>query len=99
MELDKKLGPIWHVIVGEEFGFDMTYEAVSTCKKFDCIYLTTFYVQGAMTYVYYGSLALLMWKCGTQLMSEIKYKPLQEEEDILAKGKKRTNQGGGFKMY
>ena len=33
MELDKKLGPIWHVIVGEEFGFDMTYEAVSANYK------------------------------------------------------------------
>ena len=42
-----------------------------------------------MSYVFYGSLAILMWKCGTQLMSEIKYKPIQEEEDILAKAKLR----------
>ena len=35
-----------------------------------------------MSYVYYGSLAILMWKCGTQLMSEIVYKPIHEEEDL-----------------
>ena len=46
-----------------------------------------------MTYVFYGSLAILMWKCGTQLMSEIVYKPLQEEEDLLVtKNKLRKNQ-------
>ena len=31
-----------------------------------------------MTYVHYGSLAILMWKCGTQLMSEIKYKLIHQ---------------------
>ena len=50
-------------------------------------------VQGAMSYVYYGSLAILMWKCGTQLMSEIVYKPIHEEEDVLVKGKKPKFQG------
>ena len=25
-ELDKRLGCSWHVVVGEEFGFDVTYE-------------------------------------------------------------------------
>ena len=42
-----------------------------------------------MTYVHYGSLAILMWKCGTQLMSEIKYKPInEEEEDVRVRAKK-----------
>ena len=56
-------------------------------------YSSLFRYQGSMTYVYYGSLALLLWKCGTQLMSEMKYKPLKEEEDLLlkqAKGMKKT---------
>ena len=48
-----------------------------------------------MTYVYYGSLAILLWKCGTQLMSEIKYKPIKEEEDVLIKGKKLNKYQGG----
>ena len=26
IELDKKLGCIWHAIVGEEFGYEITYE-------------------------------------------------------------------------
>ena len=43
-----------------------------------------------MTYVHYGSLAILMWKCGTQLMSEIKYKPInEEEEDVEDRGERR----------
>ena len=57
------------------------------------LYTVTMVCQGSMTYVYYGSLALLLWKCGTQLMSEMKYKPLKEEEDLLlkqAKGMKKT---------
>ena len=49
-----------------------------------------------MSYVFYGSLAILMWKCGTQLMSEIQYKPIEEEEDVLVKGilRKGHNFGG-----
>lgn len=70
IDLDKRLGCIWHVIVGEEYGFEISYEA-------------------SMTYVHYGSLAILMWKCGTQLMSEIKYKPInEEEEDVRVRAKK-----------
>ena len=29
MELDRRLGCIWHAIVGEEFSFDVTYEVRS----------------------------------------------------------------------
>ena len=45
--------------------------------------------EASLTYVHYGSLAILMWKCGTQLMSEIKCKPInEEEEDVRVRGKK-----------
>ena len=40
-----------------------------------------------MMYVFYGSLALLLWKCGTQLLKEAKYKALNEEEDMKKKAK------------
>ena len=43
-----------------------------------------------MVYVYYGSLAILLWKCGTQLISEINYKPLKEEaQDPVMKQKNK----------
>ena len=57
----------------------------------------TLYFQRSMTYVFYGSLAILMWKCGTQLMSEIVYKPLHEEEDLMTKTKLRKNHPGMMK--
>ena len=56
------------------------------------------FTQASMTYVYYGSLAILLWKCGTQLMSEIKYKPIKEEEDVLIKGKKLNKYQGGRRL-
>ena len=68
-ELDKRMGCSWHVIVGEEFGFDVTYEI------------------GNMIYIFYGSLGLLLFKCGTQLLSETDYKPLHAETDIKKKSK------------
>lgn len=51
-----------------------------------------------MTYVFYGSLAILLWKCGTQLMSEIKYKPIHEEEELPAQVKKLKNKFQGRGM-
>ena len=69
------------------------YLFISSSSVYNVLYTVTMVCQGSMTYVYYGSLALLLWKCGTQLMSEMKYKPLKEEEDLLlkqAKGMKKT---------
>ena len=43
-----------------------------------------------MMYLYYGSLAILVWKCGTQLLSEIQYKSLDEEADVKKKGQNRN---------
>ena len=37
-------------------------------------------------YIFYGSIAVLLWKCGTQLISEVQYKPLNEEQDVKKKG-------------
>ena len=45
-----------------------------------------------MTYVHYGSLA----KCGTQLMSKIKYKPINEEEDDV---RVRAKKGKGGRRF
>ena len=39
-----------------------------------------------MLYIFYGSVAILVWKCGTQLVSEVEYKPLSEETDVKKRG-------------
>ena len=39
-------------------------------------------------YVFFGSLAVLTWKCGTQLLKEVRYK--KEEEDEIVKKAKLT---------
>ena len=41
---------------------------------------------GGMLYIFYGSVAILIWKCGTQLISETDYKPLCEETDVKKRG-------------
>ena len=43
---------------------------------------------GNMIYIFYGSLGLLLWKCGTQLLSEIQYKQENQEMDIKTKKSK-----------
>ena len=40
-----------------------------------------------MVYIFYGSLGLLLFKCGTQLLSEIEYKPLNAETELKKKSK------------
>ena len=40
-----------------------------------------------MLYMFYGSLAVLIWKCGTQLLNEIQYKPINEEAEAKKKAK------------
>ena len=40
-----------------------------------------------MIYVFYGSLAILLWKCGTQLLKEANYKSLNEEDEMKKKAK------------
>ena len=48
-----------------------------------------------MMYVFYGSLAVLLWKCGTQLLKEAKYKSLKDDEEL----KKKAKMGKGSKYY
>ena len=36
-------------------------------------------------YVFYGSFAILLWKCGTQLLREVVYKPLNVENESKKK--------------
>ena len=38
-----------------------------------------------MVYIFFGSLAILIWKCGTQLLKEVKYKSIVEDEDAKRK--------------
>lgn len=40
-----------------------------------------------MMYVFYGSLAVLIWKCGTQLLKEVKYYSAADEDDKMKKAK------------
>ena len=72
-ELDTRFGCSWHVVTGEEFGFDIDFEA------------------DKMMYIFYGSLAVLLWKCGSQLLKEVKYKNAAEEEEL--KKKERLTKG------
>ena len=44
-----------------------------------------------MMYIFYGSLAVLLWKCGSQLLKEVKYKNAAEEEEL--KKKERLTKG------
>ena len=46
-----------------------------------------------MMYMFYGSLAVLVWKCGTQLLKEANYKGLNDEDET----KKKTLQTKGSK--
>ena len=34
---------------------------------------------GRLAYLYLGSLAVLVWKCGTQLLREVSYSTLEQE--------------------
>ena len=72
-ELDTRFGCSWHVVTGEEFGFDIDFEAEK------------------MMYIFYGSLAVLLWKCGSQLLKEVRYKNAAEEEEL--KKKERLTKG------
>ena len=45
---------------------------------------------GSMLYLYFGSLGMLIWKCGAQLLSEAKYRSLNEEEEERKKRAKVT---------
>ena len=73
------------MVAGEEFGFNVDYEVLRF--KLAGLYLRQCFKSGHMMYVFYGSLALLLWKCGTQLLKEARYKALNEEEDIKKKAK------------
>ena len=42
---------------------------------------------GHMIYIFYGSLGIMVWKCGSQLLGEVRYKALNEEEENM----KRAN--------
>ena len=46
-----------------------------------------------MMYVYYGSVAVLLWKYGTHLLKEANYRSLTEEEE----NKKKNQQNKGSK--
>ena len=48
-----------------------------------------------MMYIFYGSLAILVWKCGTQLLKEVRYKTAKEEEEKLRK-EKLTKSGSKY---
>jgi len=51
-----------------------------------------------MIYLFYGSLAILLWKCGAQLLKEMSYKGLKEEE--AAKKKIQHNKTSKYeKVY
>ena len=40
-----------------------------------------------MLLIFYGSLAILIWKCGTQLLTEVKYKSINDDADAKKKAK------------
>ena len=40
-----------------------------------------------MLLIFYGSLAILIWKCGTQLLTEVKYKAINGDADAKKKAK------------
>ena len=82
-ELDTRFGCCWHVVVGEDFGFDVDVE-VRKPKLTGVEIIPT--QEGQLLYIFFGSLAVLLWKCGTQLLKEVKYKK-QEEEEQLKKAK------------
>ena len=38
-----------------------------------------------MVYIFFGSMAILVWKCGTQLLKEAKYKTIVDDEETKRK--------------
>ena len=56
-----------------------------------CFFETLNFQTGHMLFMYYGSMAILIWKCGTQLLTEVQYKPINEESEKAKKAKARTN--------
>ena len=75
LSLDKELGCTWHVIVGQDFSADILYEVSSRhLIRLDIANKRGSAQEGSMLYVMYGSLAMLLWKCGSQLLSEANYR-------------------------
>ena len=75
MSLDLELGCCWHVIVGQDFSADILYEVNSRhLIRLDIANKRGSAQEGSMLYVMYGSLAMLLWKCGSQLLSEANYR-------------------------
>ena len=74
------------VIVGEDFAFDITFEVNFIWHAF-CIYsnlpgklvicggkVFPFLKEGHLLLCYYGSMGILVFKCGSQLIREVSYK-------------------------
>ena len=88
-DLDEELGCSWHVVVGQQFGMDITFEVrgqlcfvitawpiMIIVEKFKFKFENCLFQEGSMIYLVLGSMAILMWKCGSQLLSEADYKVL-----------------------
>ena len=45
-------------------------------EKFNFKFENCLFQEGSMIYLVLGSMAILMWKCGSQLLSEADYKVL-----------------------
>ena len=58
--LDDRLGPTWHVIVGESFSFEVTSQNEN------------------VIFLFYGSLGIVAWKCGSVLLNEMKHKAIKK---------------------
>ena len=50
-------------------------------------------------YVFHGSLAIVIWKCGTQLIKEACYKGIKEEDEAKKKTKQKSGSKYKKKLY
>ena len=52
-----------------------------------------------MMYVFHGSLAIVIWKCGTQLIKEACYKGIKEKDETKKKTKQTSGSTYQKKLY
>ena len=90
MELDRELGAMWHVVVGEAYSTACTVEvtpliAAIHATEWISNYSSSFISKvdcvhlskdDQLVQLFHGSLAITMWKCGANLLKEQVLSPL-----------------------
>ena len=63
--LDKRFGTTWHVVVGEGFGFDISYEITRYHLSDELIFQHTTHNIRIFYMFFAGNLGVCAWKCSS----------------------------------